>query len=453
MVSISEIIKAFKTCYNSFEINTVIHYDGDIWQNVLTSFLLSKTALDDPQEKVVYNGINIKILKIRLNISELNKYLEGFKKGKIYFHGFEVQVAEPFDYDELTIREDRYAHFRQTEGAKTFVFQRHFNVFNNYKFLTDHLNQINGEVIKLGFIDAFDFISSHVGDRQYASGSSHDFLMLIPIFFSINSVKVESRVLNVDLLYDKEFRDLQINIVGYADNRKILFRENKKGGDTKKVVFNLENVLPDSKIEIRLFSRSLPELQLEDTVYMPISQPLLPLTQVYNKFHKLENLEKILTKPEILDSKRRSDLFEKGVSDLFSLCGLSTIHLGEHEILQLDNKTEIGSADILAYDGSEILLVIDCDILYPDPKKMENLIHLCRYLESLPKVKELNYVIPIIVSPSPSSLSNLDVLVIDGKIIQQLIKGIYYKSKEDLVSVITDLYSKQQLANQRHTFL
>ena len=141
--------------------------------------------------------------------------------------------------------------------------------------------------------------------------------------------------------------------------------------------------------------------------------------------------------------------YPKGVCDLFSLCGLSTIHLGEHEKLILGNKTEIGSADILAYDGDETLFVIDCDIKFPDPKKMENLIHLCRYLESLPKVQEVKNVIPIIVSPSPTSLTNSDVFIIDRALIEKLFKGIYFKSKKELVSMITEQYSQHQIANQR----
>jgi hypothetical protein len=311
------------------------------------------------------------------------------------------------------------------------------------------LDQINGEVIKLGFIDAFDFISDHTGVLQYTSNSSYDFLMTIPIFFSINSAKIENGILNIDLLYDNEFRDLQINVIGYSDFRTKIFRENMEVNDKKNISFNLKKVLPESKFEIFLFSQSLPKLQIEETVYVPINQPLLPFTQTYNQFHKLEELEKILTKPETLDSKHRSDLFEKAVCDLLSLCGLSTIHLGDHEVLRLDNKTNIGSADILTYDGSENLFVIDCDIKFPDPKKMENLIYLCRYLKNIPKVNEVKNVIPIIVSPNPPSLDNLEVLVMDGEIIQRLIKGINYKSKKELVSIITERYFQLQMANQR----
>ena len=80
---------------------------------------------------------------------------------------------------------------------------------------------------------------------------------------------------------------------------------------------------------------------------------------------------------------------------------------------------------------------------------MENLIYLCRYLKSMPKVNEVKNVIPIIVSPNPPSLNNLEVLVIDGAIIQRIIKGIYYKSKKELVSIITERYFQLQMANQR----
>jgi len=453
MVSISDIIKAFKECYNSFEISSIIHFNGMSWRNVLTSFYLSNEVLEKPQENVVFNGDNIKIFKMRLNISDLFNYLEGLKIGQIPLCELLVYFDKSFDYDSLKIIEDEYNRYRRTEGARTFVFERGYNVFNNDNLLFGHLEQINADVIKLGFIDAFDFISYHTGIRSYSTSYSRDFLMIIPIFFTINSVKVENGILNINLIYDNEFRDLQINAIGYAkDNITRIFRENREVNAEKNVHFPVENMLPDLKLEIYLFSRRLPELQIKETIWVPINQPLLPFTQTYNQFHKLEDLENILIKPETLDSKSRSDLYEKAVCDLFSLCGLSTIHLKDHEVLRLENKHEIGSADILAYDGLANLFVIDCDTLVPDPKKMGNLIHLCRYLRSVPKVNEVKNIIPIIVSPNPPSSNDTDVLVLAGNMIQQLFKGIHYKSKKELVAIITELYFQLQFAKQRHMF-
>jgi hypothetical protein len=444
MVSISEIIKAFKRCYNSFEICSVIYDDGKSWHNVLTSFYLSKDIIENTKENIVFDGDNIKIVIIQMSHSCLQKHLEDLKKGQIYIKGLQVQFENPFDYDTLKIREDTYAHYRQTEGSRTFIFERNFNVFNNNNLIKKHLD-LNTEVIKLGFIDIFDFISHYAGIRSYSPSYSHDFLMIIPVFFSINSTKVENGELNIDLGYSNEFNDLQINVIGYKeDNITKIFRENKEIKDNRKINFSVQSVLPDSKLDIYLFSRSLPELQVKETIYVPINQPLLPFTQTYNQFHKLEELELILTKPETLDSKARSSLYEKAVCDLFSLCGLSAIHLKDHEILQLKNKTKIGSADILAYDGSENLFVIDCDIMVPDPKKMVNLIYLCRYLSSVTTVNEIKNIIPIIISPSAPTTDDTDVLVIDGGMIHQLFKGIHYKSKYELVSMITKLYFLHQ---------
>ena len=56
---------------------------------------------------------------------------------------------------------------------------------------------------------------------------------------------------------------------------------------------------------------------------------------------------------------------------------------------------------------------------------------------------------PIIVSPNPTSLDNSEVLIIDGEIIQRIIKGIYYKSKKELVSIITERFNQLQITNQR----
>lgn len=446
MVSISEIIKAFKMCYNSLEICSVIYTDGTFWRNVLTSFYVSKEISETPQENVVFDGDSIKVLKLKMNFSKLHKLLEGLKTGQIKLHNFNVQFENPFDYDGLNIREDMYAQFRQTENARTFVYQRNFNVFNNNDLLVEHMNQANTEIIKLGFIDVFDFITHHTGIRRYTTSSSYDFLMIVPVYFSINSSRVESGILNISLIFNDDYKDLQVNVFGYTENLHTIFREFKHVSEKKNVCIPVKDVLPDSKFEIYLFSLRLPELQIKETIWMPINQPLLPFTQVYNQFHNLEELEAILSYPESLDSKSRSELYEKAVCDLFSLCGLSTVHLRDHEVLQLENKTEIGSADILAYDGLENLFVIDCDILVPDPKKIVNLIHLCRYLGNMTIIKQVKNIIPVIVSPNPSDYDNTDVLFLGGTLVQRMLKGIHYKSKQELVSMITEQYFRQRLS-------
>jgi hypothetical protein len=198
--------------------------------------------------------------------------------------------------------------------------------------------------------------------------------MTIPIFFSINSAKIENGILNIDLLYDNEFRDLQINVIGYSDFRTKIFREYKEVYEKKNMNFNLINVLPESKIEIFLFSLRLPELQIEESVYMPLIQPLLPFTQTYNQFHKLEELKKILTKPETLDSKHRSDLFEKAVCDLLSLCGLSTIHLGDHEVRARAQRSREIEQDIqLEKEHAELDSLIDRYLDWVETKELNKI--------------------------------------------------------------------------------
>jgi len=276
--------------------------------------------------------------------------------------------------------------------------------------------------------------------------------MIIPVYFSIDSIKVENGILKIELLYDDNFKDLQINIIGYSsDYRTKLYREKLEVEDQRKIGIPLRNLYPNCRLEVYLLSRSLPELQIKETIFVPIDQPLIPFTQTYNQFHKLVELERILTSPETLDSRNRSEQYEKAVCDLFSLCGLSTIHLDEHEILQLENKTQIGSADILAYDGIEHLFVIDCDIMVPDIKKMENLKYLCRYLEKIPEIGKVQYVIPVIVSPNPSSSSDTGVLVLAGEMIRRLFKAIHYQNKGEIVSMITSAYFQLQLSRTTQT--
>lgn len=449
MVSISELIKVFQKCYNSIEITSVIYTHENTWHNVLTTLYLSQDTMKSPQENVIFNGKNIKILKKYSELSNIYQFFEDLKAGKVTLHGFKIQYENPFDSDALKIQLDWHKNAQETKNAETFFIQRNYNVFNN-NTLIDDIVKINPDVIKLGFSDAFDFISYQTGIRKYNARDSFDYRVIIPVFFKINSVEVKDNILKVDLSYTDCFSDLQINVIGYTDDyRNIIFRDKIEVHDKKYVEFTLKNMYPDSRLEVYLFSRSLPEVQLKETIFVPISKPLIPFTQTYHQFHKLDELENLLLKPEILDNKKRSELFERAVCDLLSLCGLSVIHLVDNEILRLDNKTEIGSADILAYDGLDHLFVIDCDILLPDQKKMGNLNHLCRYLRNLNDINEVKHIIPTIVSPNPPVNFNSGVLVIEGAMIKRLFKALHYKNKEDIVSMITEAYFQLQFANAR----
>jgi hypothetical protein len=446
MVSISDIIKAIGPCYNSVDITSIFYEKEDTWNNILTTFYISNED-STPLDKMIFDGSKIKIVKIQTDLSKLHSYLEALKTGQVYFHGLQVDYENPFDPDSLEVREDWHNNLRQTENAVIYVANRNFNVFNNNPELKQYLDQINPKVIIAGFDNAYDFIAHHAGVRHFSHSNNYDVQIIIPVYFTLDSNIIENRILTTNLSYDPSFNDLQINAIGESgDSRHKIFRNTVEVRDQKMVQIPLTNMPPGSKLKIQLFSQRVPELQIEETIYVPIDQPLLPLSQTYNQFFKLTELENILTNPETLDSRKRSDLFEKAVCDLFSLCGMSTILLGEHEILQLENKTQVGSADILAYDGLEYLFVIDCDIMVPDVKKSSNLVHLCRYLGDIPGIDKVDHIIPVIVSPNSSSNIDSSVLLIDGGMIQRLFKGIHYKTKKELRSILSDAYHQLQFS-------
>ena len=445
MVSISKLIKSFKKCYNSFEVCSVFFENEGTWHNIITTLYLSKKDSVTPINDVLFDGEKIKILKTHTNMTTFSSYLTGLETGRINVQGFLIHF-NPVDYDYRDTRHDEYHNFRETENAETFELSRGFDVFNDNSNLRDYLDQLNPDVIKLGFRDVFDFISHYTGIKKYSRSYNYDLHIIVPVYFSLGEMFIENNIFYANVTFDPKFKDLQINVIGISENnRNTRFRGHIIVGCQQTVQIPLTNMPPDSKLQVSLFSRSLPELQIQETVYVPITKPLLPFSQTYDQFFKLDELETIVTKPQTLDSNKRSDLYEKAVCDLFSLCGLSTVLLGENEILRLENKTQIGSADILAYDGQEHLLVIDCDIMVPDIKKANNLVHLCKYLGDLPGIRDIKYIIPVIVSPNYSNNIDSEVLQLSESLIMKIFEGIHFKNTNDLVSMITEPYHENLL--------
>jgi len=52
----------------------------------------------------------------------------------------------------------------------------------------------------------------------------------------------------------------------------------------------------------------------------------------------------------------------------------------------------------------------------------------------------------VIVSPNPSVIIDSSVLIIDGDMIEKLFKAIHFKSREKIISMITDTYFQYQLS-------
>ena len=94
------------------------------------------------------------------------------------------------------------------------------------------------------------------------------------------------------------------------------------------------------------------------------------------------------------------------------------------------------------------MLLIDCDILNPDPKKISDLSMLTRYLFNLPLLKNLKKIIPVIVTPRECENydDNYDVIIINKSRIEQLIKMVQYKDEIDILHDLLMSFSRIRFA-------
>ena len=98
-------------------------------------------------------------------------------------------------------------------------------------------------------------------------------------------------------------------------------------------------------------------------------------------------MEKFLFHPEIC-AKPADKFFENAVAWLLALAGYSVVNLNPaknkisfDKIKAPETDVEIGSADLLAYEESKRLLLIDCDINGVDNSKVQSVVNAKKYLE------------------------------------------------------------------------
>jgi len=147
--------------------------------------------------------------------------------------------------------------------------------------------------------------------------------------------------------------------------------------------------------------------------------------------------------------KNPQQIFENAVTWLLSLAGFETVHLGG-QIKKLNGKNEsfdklfaksgyhIGSADIIAYEENERILLIDCDIGTVDPKKVQKLAELKKHFREKLKCYEKLPIVPILFSPKDfrKTSPSLDVMIADQTVIKRIFEAVLKGNREQTRSLL-----------------
>lgn len=149
-----------------------------------------------------------------------------------------------------------------------------------------------------------------------------------------------------------------------------------------------------------------------------------PFTQTFSLFDAGKNMEKHLLNP-----KDEED-FVASFSWLLEMIDIRSLKLGRDEIVR-ENKTQKGSADIIAYDSkSNKVLVVDCTIGVPSEPKIDKIRNTAKYI-----ARRITFPVEAVIVAAAKSPAVKDqaqkyhVKILDNTDLEKLI-GLYKRSHE-----------------------
>jgi len=236
------------------------------------------------------------------------------------------------------------------------------------------------------------------------------------------------------------------NATIWIDTREIEFEKTEFRNNPE--VFDTKKLLPFDFLYAKLIHRDSGLTLDEKHGKVPIKNVAEPFLKTLDAFCSLDKLKKMLFEPENY-GKNPDKIFENAVTWLLSLAGYETVHLGVL-IKRLNGKSEsfdklsaesgyhIGSADIIAYEENERLLLIDCDIGTVDPEKVQKLAELKKHFREKLKGYEKLPIVAILFSPrdnrkpSPS----IDVMIADQSVIRRIFEAVVQGNREKARSIL-----------------
>jgi len=297
---------------------------------------------------------------------------------------------------------------------------------------------------QLGYENAEDLIK----DILRIENVRHDidFELTISDLAKINSVTFNKSTFAVEISGISGLRNLQLNIVqSRAKNGGSyypIWRKNLPIGETGKLLVEKcyvaeediqpPDLLPFDYLSLELIYRSAGLTLDAFWGKVPLQNVVEPLFKALDAFCPIDKFKEMLLNPKDFENAPEK-IFENAVSWLLSLVGFHTIYLDANskatktsfDVLRKFDKCEIGSADILAYEDNERLLLVDCDIGGLDEQKIQKLIGAREHIENLSNCQELK-IIPVLFSPKTlgETAKNKPVAIADRVVIESMLEEL-----------------------------
>jgi hypothetical protein len=256
--------------------------------------------------------------------------------------------------------------------------------------------RLNREAHLIGYSDVLDAANSLCELNVSQRDPGCDLSVSFPVFADIVKIRARTpeKAIDVEVLRHQGFSDLRaiICVRGETTLADAPFRAQIPlsafpAVDTQSEIISAEGSVqiqdldPDKDwLEVRLVHPRLGEVKVDSNyvrMFIPPSERNILLEAVVQEFCKGTTLDELLARAYNVQTAklRPSAAFELHVSWLLGMFGLSTVILGNYElILAPDTPVERASVDILAASQrSKLLLVVSCTINPPKPEDINNL--------------------------------------------------------------------------------
>jgi len=430
------------------------------WQNLVTSMVISEKSVAEVKEeqsklpKIRTNQIALFTYAGALDFSIFKDFIKGSfgynrvltPNGSVAFGALRVETRK-FNPLHLKMASQRR---RMEETLKWVLSAAGANTSPDREKLWT-IVQDQAMVAKLHGYSSMEELIKEILRIENISHNV-DFRLSVFDLAKIKNVNFGDSSFEVEIERPKGLKDLQLNVKverttegGFRS--PVLKRpfpidecKEKPTGElcaTKKTV-QTPILFPFDTVVLELI-HGISALTLDQTyLSVPLRNPVEPFYNTLTAFCPVDKFREMLLKPENFKNAPEK-MFENAVAWLLSLAGFQTIYLGANskatktnfDKLSKFDKYHVGSADIIAYEDSKRLLLIDCDLSGLDEKKIRKLNELTDHFKSSCEYEELKFV-PIIFTPKylTENMKKKPVCAIDGYIIESILEDLAKGDRE-----------------------
>lgn len=439
-MTMREAIPLIRELYESFGVKSVILLKDNEWINVVTVIHFTRRKVEDLNNeyrfleerlgKIDYD--NFKIILQTRPISEFQRVVTELEKGYLNIGELHTKllVRDPTKTVDQTISDASYV-VRLGEYTE-------YNCYSITLSMDDMpdriLSNFGISAYALGLRDFNDLARSWLGLDSL--GSSINIHIVIPIYATVGEIQYQGgNEIKATLKMDERLFDnsnIWLTRKGQGDRAPVLERTKydvascdnvpQNGFVYTTLRHNFSAIGLNDRISVSLLHNELGLLDRQDMLVFRLpSETSDPFSQTFALFDAGKNME-----THLLNPKDAEDLVAS-FSWLLEMIDIRALKLGRDETVR-ENKTQKGSADIIAYDSkSNKMLVIDCTIGVPSESKIDKIKNTAEYISRKTKLPVGAAIVTAEKSPAAKQLAGkFYVKIIDNTDLERMI-GSYKK--------------------------